>query len=178
MRKLQEQANKIDRRAVPLFDGLQPKGGRFAKIAKRDNFPDDKLAIQCAPFQRIVKVLRYVTSLVVVVVAAVLVPLQFAHAVLTPKFTTSLQAILRHVDKNGHVKRFGLGAMMVLQEATERHMVGLYEDSWACAIHAKRVTIMPRDMLLAMRLRGDICKGYMAKNNLQIGKDYSTIFFF
>eukprot|EP00392_Amoebophrya_sp_AT5.2_P010744 g10811.t1 len=136
VRKLQEQANKIDRRAIPLFDGLQPKGGRFAKIAKRDNFPDDKLAIQCAPFQRMAK------------------------------------AILRHVDKNGHVKRFALGAMLTLQEATERHMTGLFEDSWACAIHAKRVTVMPRDMLLAMRLRGDICKGYMAKNNLQIGKDY------
>jgi histone H3 len=32
--------------------------------------------------------------------------------------------------------------------------VGLFEDTQLCAIHAKRVTIMPKDMLLARRLRG------------------------
>ena len=32
------------------------------------------------------------------------------------------------------------------QEATEAFMVGLFEDTNLCAIHAKRVTIMPRDI--------------------------------
>ncbi|KAJ7281573.1 histone-fold-containing protein [Mycena rebaudengoi] len=43
-----------------------------------------------------------------------------------------------------------------LQEAAESYIVKLFEDTQACAIHAKRVTIMSRDMMLARRLRGDL----------------------
>eukprot|EP00986_Skeletonema_menzelii_P010805 scaffold5399_cov147-Skeletonema_menzelii.AAC.11 len=39
-------------------------------------------------------------------------------------------------------------------EAAEAHLVGLFEDSNLCAIHGKRVTIMPKDMQLARRIRG------------------------
>ena len=39
-----------------------------------------------------------------------------------------------------------------LQEAAEAYLVGLFEDSNLCAIHAKRVTIMPRDIQLARRI--------------------------
>ena len=42
-----------------------------------------------------------------------------------------------------------------LQEACEAHMVGLFEDTNLCAVHARRVTIMPRDLQLARRIRGD-----------------------
>ncbi len=45
-------------------------------------------------------------------------------------------------------------ALLALQESAEAHLVGLFEDSNLCAIHAKRVTIMPRDMQLARRIRG------------------------
>ena len=45
--------------------------------------------------------------------------------------------------------RFQSGAVLALQEAAETYLVGLLEDSNLCAIHAKRVTIMPRDMQLA-----------------------------
>ena len=45
--------------------------------------------------------------------------------------------------------RFQSGAILALQEAAEAYLVGLLEDSNLCAIHAKRVTIMPRDMQLA-----------------------------
>jgi histone H3/H4 len=45
-------------------------------------------------------------------------------------------------------------AILALQEAAESFLVGLFEDTNLCAIHAKRVTIMPRDMQLARRLRG------------------------
>ena len=31
----------------------------------------------------------------------------------------------------------------------------LFEDANLCAIHAKRVTIMPKDIKLAMRIRGN-----------------------
>lgn len=50
--------------------------------------------------------------------------------------------------------RFQTTALMALQEAAEAYLVGLMEDTNLCAIHAKRVTIMPRDMQLARRIRG------------------------
>mmetsp|Transcript_9721 Transcript_9721/g.12243 ORF Transcript_9721/g.12243 Transcript_9721/m.12243 type:complete len:135 (+) Transcript_9721:106-510(+) len=45
-------------------------------------------------------------------------------------------------------------AILALQEAAESHLVGLFEDCNLCAVHAKRVTIMPKDMQLARRIRG------------------------
>lgn len=45
-------------------------------------------------------------------------------------------------------------ALLALQEASEAHLVGLFEDANYCAIHAKRVTIMPKDLHLARRIRG------------------------
>merc|ERR1712153_209362 len=47
--------------------------------------------------------------------------------------------------------RFQSSAVLALQEAAEAYMVGLFEDTNLCAIHAKRVTIMPKDMQLARR---------------------------
>ena len=45
-------------------------------------------------------------------------------------------------------------AQFVLLQASEAYLVHLFEDSLLCSIHAKRVTIFPRDMQLARRLRG------------------------
>jgi histone H3 len=45
-------------------------------------------------------------------------------------------------------------AILALQEAAEAHLVCLFEDCNLCAVHAKRVTIMPKDMQLARRIRG------------------------
>lgn len=45
--------------------------------------------------------------------------------------------------------------MLILQEASEAYLVGLFEDTNLCAIHAKRVTIMPKDIQLARRIRGE-----------------------
>lgn len=50
--------------------------------------------------------------------------------------------------------RFQSAALGALQEAAEAYLVGLMEDTNLCAIHAKRVTIMPKDMQLAQRIRG------------------------
>merc|ERR1711924_133172 len=52
-------------------------------------------------------------------------------------------------------KKFQSQALMALQEASESFMVSMFEDSNLCALHAKRVTIMPKDMILARRIRGD-----------------------
>ena len=51
--------------------------------------------------------------------------------------------------------RFQSSALLALQEAAEAYLVGLFEDTNMCAIHAKRVTIMIRDIWLARRIRGE-----------------------
>ena len=51
--------------------------------------------------------------------------------------------------------RFQSGAILALQESAEAYLVGLLEDTNLCAIHTKRVTIMPKDMQLAWRIRGE-----------------------
>ncbi|KII95099.1 hypothetical protein PLICRDRAFT_98259, partial [Plicaturopsis crispa FD-325 SS-3] len=50
--------------------------------------------------------------------------------------------------------RWQSSAILALQEATEAFLVHLFEDANLCAIHAKRVTIMQRDLQLARRIRG------------------------
>ena len=51
--------------------------------------------------------------------------------------------------------RFRPDAISALQESSEAYLVGLFEDTNLCAIHAKRVTIMPKDIQLARRIRGE-----------------------
>lgn len=51
--------------------------------------------------------------------------------------------------------RFQSSAVMALQEAAEAYLVSLFEDTNLAAIHAKRVTIQPKDLALARRLRGE-----------------------
>ena len=51
--------------------------------------------------------------------------------------------------------RFQSAAMLCLQEAVEAYLVGLFEDTNLCTIHAKRVTIMPKDIQLARQTRGE-----------------------
>ncbi|XP_055971364.1 histone H3.3A-like [Sorex fumeus] len=46
-------------------------------------------------------------------------------------------------------------AIGALQEASEAYLVGLFEDTNLCAIHAKRVTIMPKDIQLARCIHGE-----------------------
>ena len=51
--------------------------------------------------------------------------------------------------------RFQSTAVLALQEASKAYMVGMFEDTNLAGLHAKRVTILPRDLALARRLRGD-----------------------
>merc|ERR1712161_53214 len=81
------------------------------------------------------------------------------------KFQKSTELLIRKLpfqrlvrDIAGNFKndlRFQSSAVLALQEASEAYMVGLFEDTNLCAIHAKRVTIMPKDMQLARRIRGE-----------------------
>ena len=51
--------------------------------------------------------------------------------------------------------RFQSAALLCLQEAAEAYLVRLFDDANLCAIHAKRVTILPKDIQLARRIRGE-----------------------
>ena len=51
--------------------------------------------------------------------------------------------------------RFQSTAIAALQEVAEKFIVGLFEDVNLLAVHAKRVTVMPRDIRLALRIMGD-----------------------
>ncbi|XP_071756961.2 histone H3-like centromeric protein A isoform X2 [Centroberyx gerrardi] len=50
--------------------------------------------------------------------------------------------------------RWQVYALLALQEAAEAFLVMLFSDANLCAIHAKRVTLFPRDIQLARRIRG------------------------
>ena len=66
------------------------------------------------------------------------------------------QRLVREIAQQfGGDLRFQSTAILALQEASEAYLVGLFEDTNLCAIHAKRVTIMPSDILLARRIRGE-----------------------
>lgn len=66
------------------------------------------------------------------------------------------QRLVREIaqDFKDQVKFQG-SAVLALQESAEAYLVKLFEDTNLCAIHAKRVTIMPKDIQLARRLRGE-----------------------
>jgi len=66
------------------------------------------------------------------------------------------QRLVREVCQDFHKDlRLQSSALLALQEAAEAYLVGLFEDTNLAAIHAKRVTIMPKDMQLARRIRGE-----------------------
>jgi len=66
------------------------------------------------------------------------------------------QRVVREIAQHFMINlRFQISAVMALQVASEAYLVGLLEDANLCAIHAKRVTIMPNDIQLARRIRGE-----------------------
>ena len=68
----------------------------------------------------------------------------------------SFQRLIRELFQNYICDyRLQATALLALQEAAEAMLVGLFEDTNLCAIHAKRVTIMAKDIHLARRIRGE-----------------------
>ena len=66
------------------------------------------------------------------------------------------QRLVREVGQDMKLNvKFQSHAIMALQEASEAYLTSLFEDTNLCAIHAKRVTIMPKDIKLARRIRGE-----------------------
>ncbi|XP_037728243.1 histone H3-like [Drosophila subpulchrella] len=71
-------------------------------------------------------------------------------------WNSAFQRLVREIAQDFKTDlRFQSSAVMALQEASEAYLVGLFEDTNLCAIHAKRVTIMPKDIQLARRIRGE-----------------------
>ncbi|KAL3714855.1 hypothetical protein ACJRO7_006717 [Eucalyptus globulus] len=66
--------------------------------------------------------------------------------------------------------RFQSSAVAALQEAAEVYLVGLFENTNLCTIHTKRVTIMPKDIQLARRIRGEMASRELLKNGFAMGK--------
>ena len=68
-------------------------------------------------------------------------------------FSRLVREIAQEVGKTD--MRFQGSTIICLQEAAEAYLVSLLEDANLCTIHAKRVTIMPKDVQLARRIRGE-----------------------
>lgn len=67
------------------------------------------------------------------------------------------QRLVREITQDfSDEMRFQMMALDAVQEAAEAHLVSLFEDANLCTIHSKRVTVFPRDVQLARRIRGDI----------------------
>ncbi|EPE34077.1 Histone-fold containing protein [Glarea lozoyensis ATCC 20868] len=69
-------------------------------------------------------------------------------------FSRLVREIANTLTPSGETMRWQSQAVMALQEASEAFLVHLFEDGNLCAIHAKRVTIMQKDIQLARRIRG------------------------
>ena len=65
------------------------------------------------------------------------------------------QRLVREIASDFKMERCSSIAVLALQEASEAFLVGLFEDTNLRAVHAKRVTIMPKDIQLAKRIRGE-----------------------
>ncbi|XP_036127193.1 histone H3.3A-like [Molossus molossus] len=66
------------------------------------------------------------------------------------------QRLVREISQDFKTDlRFQSAAIGALQEASEAYLVGLFEDTNLCALHAKCVTIMPKDIQLACRICGE-----------------------
>ncbi len=64
------------------------------------------------------------------------------------------QCLVREICQDKDLK-FQSTTMLALQEASEAYLINLFKWTNLAAIHAKRMTIMPKDMQLARRIRGE-----------------------
>ncbi|CAO2623268.1 Histone H3.3, partial [Lemmus lemmus] len=71
-----------------------------------------------------------------------------------PCYQKSTELLIRKLTFQRLVREIS-AAIGALQEASEAYLVGLFEDTNLCAIHAKRVTMMPKDIQLARRTWGE-----------------------
>ena len=124
---------KLKKKTAKKSGMKAPKGG----VKKRHRYQPGTIALK--------KIRRYQKS-----TDLLIRKLPFQH--LVREIASDSKVILSPLC--GKVK-FQSAAIMALQEASEAYLVGLFEDTNWCAIHAKRVTIMPKDIQLARRIHGE-----------------------
>ena len=75
---------------------------------------------------------------------------------LIPKraFSRVVRELSQAMDKSREPLRWSAGGLLAMHEAAESYMVTLIEEGLLAAIHAKRITLFPKDLQLAKRLRG------------------------
>ena len=88
---------------------------------------------------------------------------QKSTALLLPR--APFQRLVRNICSNiDNDLRFQAQGLLALQEAAEAYMTGIFEDSNLCCLHAKRMTVMKKDMDLARRIRGDVNQDFYNRN--------------
>ena len=142
---------QINRNLPPLYISRRKERTRFGHRIL-DWTPAQKRSIHKARMQgRLVKPHRYRAG------TAALKDIrhfQKSTALLIRKLP--FQRLVREIAQDFKTDlRFQSAVILCLQEAAEAYLVGLFEDTNLCAIHAKRVTIMPKDIQLARRIRGE-----------------------
>ena len=84
---------------------------------------------------------------------------EIRHYQKTVGFIIPRAAFRRYVREIGQDFKVELNftpaAFDAIQEASEAHLISVFDDTNLCAIHAKRRTILPKDLQLARRIRGD-----------------------
>jgi len=132
-------ATKAARKSAPSTGGVKkPHRYRPGTVALREIRRYQKsteLLIRKLPFQRLVREIAQDFK----------TDLRFQSA--------AIGALQVNLLKRKHYLRCLTATLF--QEASEAYLVGLFEDTNLCAIHAKRVTIMPKDIQLARRIRGE-----------------------
>lgn len=63
------------------------------------------------------------------------------------------QRLVRQLTSFNDSLRFQSAALVIFQEAAENFLTCLLEDAYRCAVHAKRVTLLPRDIVLVYKIK-------------------------
>ena len=111
-----------------------------------------------SPFSQSINPVEFFTRMALPSARNIKICLSAIFYSLTSSLDTQLpfQRLVREIAQDFKTDlRFQSSAVLALQEAAEAYLVGLFEDTNLAAIHAKRVTIMPKDIQLARRIRGE-----------------------
>lgn len=63
------------------------------------------------------------------------------------------QRMVRELSKGREGMRFQASAIVAFQEAVENFLTNLIEDAYRCVLHAKRVTLLPKDICLVYKIK-------------------------
>ena len=84
-------------------------------------------------------------------------------------FVRLVREILNNAEVTGRTDlRIQSSAIVILQTAAEAYLVSHFEDAGLCAIHTKRVTVMPKDTHLALRIWHDKVVGHDIESSSQL----------